>query len=190
MATRIKDRFDDIPDDLTRVGAHRAPAPRSRRWIGLAWAAAATVVLVAGGLFGLSMLNPDLGITIPGAGENSTAQNPDTGGGDAAVVEPALDPEVAITVLNGTTTSGLATAVGDSLEEKGWGGAALGIGSRANAASDDVATTQIYYSDAAHEAAVLQLIQDLGVGEARLSNDYPASPITILIGADYAAPAA
>lgn len=191
MASRIKDRFDDIPDDLTRVGAHRAPAPRSRGWIGLAWAAAATVVLVAGGLFGLSMLNPDLGITIPGTGGTSTAQDPDAGSGETpAVVEPALDPEVAITVLNGTATAGLATAVGDSLEEKGWGGAALGIGSRANAASDDVATTQIYFSDAAHEAAVLQLIQDLGVGEARLSNDYPASPITILIGADYVAPAA
>ncbi|PWB98194.1 LytR C-terminal domain-containing protein [Salinibacterium hongtaonis] len=190
MATRIKDRFDDIPDDLTRVGAHRAPAPRSRRWIGLAWAAAATVVLVAGGLFGLSLLNPDLGLTIPGVGTSVEAGAPGTGDDAAAVVEPALDPEVAITVLNGTGTAGLATSVGDSLEEKGWGGAALGIGSRANAAADDVATTQIYYSDPEHEAAVLQLVHDLGVGQPRLSNDYPASPITILIGADYVTPAA
>ncbi|TQL47050.1 LytR cell envelope-related transcriptional attenuator [Homoserinimonas aerilata] len=191
MATPIKDRYDDIPAELLRVGAHRAPAQRWRGWIGFGWAALATVVLVVGGVFGLSLLVPDLEIKIPGI--DTAVNDPGTadGGDSAPAVEadPVLDPTVAISVLNGTPTSGLATEVGDLLVSQGWEGAALGAGSRANAAADDVATTQVFYSDAAHEGAVRMIIQNLGIGEAVLSNDYPASPITVLLGADYVPPA-
>src|SRR5690606_22397198 len=99
--------------------------------------------------------------------------------------EPALDPEVAITVLNGTPMAGLATTVGDDLVAKGWGGAARGIGSRANASDRDIDDTVIYYSDPSLEGAARQLVLDLGVGEVRLSEDYPTSPITVVLGADY-----
>ena len=46
-----KDRFDDLPD-TDRVGAHRAENPRMRGWVVLLWAALATVVLIAVGIFG------------------------------------------------------------------------------------------------------------------------------------------
>ncbi|MFF1875752.1 hypothetical protein, partial [Kitasatospora herbaricolor] len=52
-----KDRFDTIPEDLHRVGAHRAPRARGRGWIGVGWAALATVVLVGLGVFGLSLVD-------------------------------------------------------------------------------------------------------------------------------------
>lgn len=187
MATRIRDRFDEIPEDLLRVGAHRAPAQRGRGWIGFAWAVLATVVLIAAGLFGLSLLNPDLEIRIPGTGTSTAAP----GETDAPVEEaaPVLDPAVSISVLNGTATTGLATEVGDFLVSQGWEGAALGTGSRANAASNDVATTIVFYSDPVNEGAARMIVQNLGVGEIRLSNDYPASPITVLVGADYVPPA-
>lgn len=187
MATRIRDRFDDIPDDLPRVGAHRAPAEPARRWIAVAWAALATVLLVAGGLFALSLLNPDLDLRVPGS--DSAAPDPVDPAPEQPAVEPLLDPTVPITVLNGTATQGLASQVGDSLVAQGWEGASTDVGSRAQAAVNDVALTQVFYNDPVNEAAARMLIQHLGVGELRLSNDYPASPLVVLIGADYEAAA-
>lgn len=189
MATRIRDRFDEIPEDLQRVGAHRAPAQRGRGWIGFAWAALATVVLMAAGLFGLSLLNPDLEIRIPGVDTGTSTAAPGETEAPVEETEPVLDPAISISVLNGTATTGLATQVGDLLVSQGWEGAALGVGSRANAASSDVATTIVFYSDPVNEGAARMIVQNLGVGEIRLSNDYPASPITVLIGADYVPPA-
>jgi hypothetical protein len=188
MATRIHDRFDDISDDSPRVGAHRAPAQRGRGWIGFAWSALAVVVLVGAGLFGLSLLNPDLQIRIPGVADGGGTAEPDAPA-EPEQAEPVLDPTVSISVLNGTPTAGLATMAGDFLVEQGWDGAALGEGSRANAAASDVVTTTVFYSDPANEGAARKIIQDLGVGDVRLSNDYPAAPITVLLGADYAPPA-
>jgi len=185
MATRIRDRFDDIPDDLPRVGAHRAPAEAARRWIAVAWAALATVVLVAGGLFALSLLNPDLDLR-PG-GDSAAPGEPVDPAPEQPDVQPMLDPAVPITVLNGTATGGLASQVGDALVAQGWEGASADVGSRANAAADDVERTQVFYNDPTNEAAARMLIQHLGVGELRLSNDYPAAPIVVLIGADYEA---
>jgi hypothetical protein len=190
MATRIRDRFDEIPDDLLRVGAHRAPARKGRGWIAVAWAALATVVLVAGGLFGLSLLNPDLEIKVPGVDTAAPTADPAAPPEDEAEAEPMLDPELPITVLNGTATAGLATQVGDALVAQGWEGAAQGVGSRANAGENDVEATQVFYNDPANEGAARMIIENLGIGQLRLSNNYPASPIVVLIGADYSAPAA
>lgn len=183
MANFPKDRFDEIPDDMQRVGAHRAPASRARGWIGFGWAALATVVLVTSGVFALSVLNEDFRLPFFQAEEEEPSATPTVS--EAPEAEPALDPEVAITVLNGTPMAGLATTVGDELVAKGWGGAALGKGSRANAADRDIDDTVVYYSDAALEGAARQLVIDLGVGEVRLSDDYPNSPITVVLGADY-----
>lgn len=188
MATRIRDRFDEIPDDLHRVGAHRAPARRGRGWISFAWAALATVALVIGGLFALTLLNPDLEIRVPGVGTAEPTIEPEAPPEGDEAAQPELDPSLPISVLNGTPNQGLSTTVGDLLVAQGWAGAEQGIGSRAAAASDDVESTQVFYSDPANEGAARMIVEHLGVGEVRLSNDYPASPITVLLGADYHAP--
>jgi len=44
MATNAPDRFDHVPDDLLRTGAHRAAPKSGRGWIAFAWAALATGV--------------------------------------------------------------------------------------------------------------------------------------------------
>ena len=104
-------------------------------------------------------------------------------------------------MLNGTTTTGLANTAADALVAAGWCGATgtssaeegpcagTGVtGSRANAGADDVEATVVFYPDASDEGAARALVQSLGVGEIRLSNDYPESPLTVLLGSDFVPP--
>jgi hypothetical protein len=189
MATFPKDRFDSVPDDLLRTGAHRGPAPKGRGWIGFAWAALATGILVLGGLFVLSVINGKSAIDLPflAASESPTPTPTPTGTPTAA---PKLDPAVPITVLNGTTTAGLANRVGDSLVKEGWAGAAADVGSRANTAKPDVVKTTVYYTDPANEGAARALVASLKVGTIVLSKVYTESPITVVLGSDYKTPTA
>ncbi len=189
MATHFpQDRFDGLPGDLERVGAHRAPARRGRGWIGFAWAALATGVLVAAGVVGLAVFTSSLAFDLPFTGTDAAASDPPAESA-SPTAEPQLDPAIPITVLNGTTTTGLANTVGDLLVGEGWEGAAIGVGSRSSAATQDVAATAVFYSDPANEAAARALVQSLGVGAVRLGNDYPNSPMTVVLGADYVPPA-
>ncbi|MEY2847984.1 MAG: hypothetical protein RI885_649 [Actinomycetota bacterium] len=189
MATHFpRDRFDSLPAELDRVGAHRAPARSGSGWIGFAWSALATGLLVAAGVIGLSVFTDSLSFDLPFTAPDAAAS--DTPADTAApTAEPALDPAIPITVLNGTPTTGLAGTVGDLLVTEGWGGAAIGVGSRSSAATQDVATTAVFYSDPVNEAAARALVQSLGVGEVRLGDDYPNSPMTVVLGADYVPPA-
>ena len=47
MANFPTDQFDELPDNVDRVGAHRGPKVKGRGWIFLGWAVLATVVLGA-----------------------------------------------------------------------------------------------------------------------------------------------
>lgn len=189
MATHFpQDRFDTLPEELDRVGAHRAPARGGRSWIAFAWAALATGVLVMAGVVGLAMFTNSLAFELPFAG-TASAVPADPTADPVETAEPLLDPNIPITVLNGTPTTGLANSVGDLLVAAGWNGAEIGIGTRSTAAAQDVATTAVFYSDPVNEAAARALVQSLGVGEVRLEDDYPNSPMTVVLGADYVPPA-
>lgn len=182
MATYPKDRFDELPPDLLRVGAHRAPAKRGRGWIGFGWAALATVLLTVVGLVGLAALNNKINFDLPFLqGQETQTPSPSS----TPTAEPTLDPAVPLNILNGTPTPGLATQVGDALLAQGWKGAAEGIGSRANAATTDIEKTVVYYSDPQYEGAARGIVLALKTGEIRLSSDYPGSVITVVIGTDY-----
>ena len=120
MASQTPDRFDRLPADLERVGAHRAVAKQGRGWVGFAWAALATGILVVGGLFGLSLLcTVDLGLPNFSGGDGSTPTPSATPTPTAApLTDPAtLTPEraIQITVLNGSPTEGLDDVVGGQL---------------------------------------------------------------------------
>jgi hypothetical protein len=182
MATYQKDRFDSVPDDLLRTGAHRGPARKGAGWIAFAWAALATGLLVVIGLLGISVANGKLAEVFKPIASASPTPTP------TPTASPLLNATVAITVLNGTATPSLANQVGDNLVTQGWGGAALGIGSRANAATTDIKQTIVYYSDPANEGAARALVLSLKVGEIRLSDVYSQSPITVVIGSDYKLP--
>jgi hypothetical protein len=182
MATYQKDRFDSVPDDLHRIGAHRGPAKKGGSWIAFAWAALATGVLVAGGLLGLAIINGTLAETFPFLAPSASAVPLPSA---TPTADPKLDPDIPITILNATATNGLANTVGDALVAQGWNGASASVGSRANAASRDLTETFVYYSDPANEGAARALVLSLKVGEIRLSNVYTASPLTVVVGSDY-----
>jgi hypothetical protein len=183
MATYQKDRFDSVPDDLLRTGAHRGPQKNGRGWITFAWAALATGILVVAGLFGLALVNGKLADFSLFGGAATASPTPTVTTTPTAA--PLLNATLPITILNGTLTTGLANTVGDNLVKQGWAGAAQGIGSRANAGTTDIKQTIVYYSDPANEGAARALVLSLKVGTIRLSAVYAQSPITVVVGSDY-----
>ncbi len=183
MADFPQDRFDEVPSDVLRVGAHRAPKKKGRGWVGLGWAVLAFVILTTGGLIGLAAINSNINFDLPFL--PGQAQEGTPAPTQPPPAEPTLAPDVPLTILNGTTTPGLANQVGDALVEQGWGGAAEGVGSRANAATSDIEETVVYYADPSYEGAARGLVLALGVGDIRLSARYPGSPIPVVIGSDY-----
>ncbi len=186
----LRDRFDVVPDDLHRVGAHRAKAHWARGLVNLAWAVGAILVLSVGGLWGLSQINSDFEFGLPflsSPAEEDVADAPVDDTPEAA--EPMLDPNIVITVLNGTPTSGMSNTVGDYLVAQGWNGAAFGVGARVGASSTEVETTQVIYNNPDNEAAARAMIETLGMGELVLANTYPASPLAVLVGNDFVLPA-
>lgn len=188
MAKFPHDRFDEVPDDLDRVGAHRAERRPGRGWIGFAWAALATGVLVGAGVVYLGVANNSFQFVNPTSSSSGTpdAEAPET---DTATPTPSVvpqtdpsqvDPDVTtITVLNGTTTTGLAGTASTALEDAGWT-----VGTQGNA-NGTVATSTVYYSAAADEAVALGLAQQLGFTDVELSDAFPGAAVTIVLGADY-----
>lgn len=186
MATYPKDRFDSVPDDLLRTGAHRGPKRAGSGWIAFAWAALATGILVVVGLLGLAVLNGRIDLPFSTISESPTPTVTPT---PTPTVTPKIDPSLAITILNGTNTTGLAGSTGDYLVTKGWTGASADLGTRTNASARDIKTTVVYYHLAADEAAAMAMVKSLGVGTAELSTAYTDSPITVVLGADFVLPA-
>ncbi|MGO4593098.1 LytR C-terminal domain-containing protein [Leifsonia sp. 2TAF2] len=174
-----RDRFDEIPDDLKRVGAHRAPRPRGRAWIAVGWAALATVVLVGAGIFGLSVINGNLSFHGP---SSSASRTPTPTPTPTPTIVPTVNPALNVNVLNGTATEGLAQTVGDKLTAAGWKVAAL-----ANADRTDLATTIVYYGDPANQAAALGVVQSLPGATIQQSTafDDTGADITVVVGANY-----
>lgn len=199
MAKPPSDRFDTIPADLDRTGAHRGPRRKGRGWIAFAWAALATGVIVAGGVVGLAVINNNIQFTDILGG--TTASTPTPTPTPTPTVTPILDPALTVTVLNGTETVGLAASVGESMREAGW----AGVGSTANASATDFKTTTVYYVDPANEAAALGLADSLfakatadaeanGVAlsitaiRVEQSDQFQGASATVVLGADFLEP--
>lgn len=185
-----KDRFDDVPRKLDRVGAHRASGTKRRGWIGFLWALAATVLLITAGVVGLFLLNDRLDFAIPGAPSATPSAAPTASETPAPsatpttppTAEPTVDPALDITVLNGTPGIGVAGGVADLLTEAGWS-----VGTTADASSEDVEETFVYYSDPALEGAARGVADSVTGSEILLSDDFADSgaDITVVVGADY-----
>ena len=185
MAAYPKDRFDELPDDLKRIGAHRGPKKKGGGWIAFAWALLATGVLIFGGLWGLSkFVGVDVGLPIFQAAPAATPTPTPTPTADPVLDPATIDPArlIKITVFNGTATAGLENTVGDALAAGGWP-----IDGRTNAAERDIAKTTVYYTTAADEDVARGLVVAMGVGEIRLvaPDVFPGTLINIVIGADY-----
>ncbi|PPF56138.1 hypothetical protein C5B94_04245 [Clavibacter michiganensis] len=188
MPSHAPDRFDEVPGDLSRVGAHRAPRPRRHRLRAFGWAALATGVLVGAGVVGLFVIDDRVSFTdiIPSGGSSEEATPTEAPTAAATAV-----PGMVVTVLNGTRTSGLSARAATALEAAGWA-----IGSRVNASTSDITTTTVYYYDAADEGAARGLVAELGVGDVQQSDQFrppegtaaaQAARLTAVLGSDYAA---
>jgi hypothetical protein len=190
MANFPQDQFDRVPAELKRVGAHRTPGKRGRGWIRFAWAALATGVLVVGGLYGLSRVNPDVSFELPsfGGGEEPVSSPSPSTSTVPPVTDPATVPAelgLTISVLNASSLDGAHNTAGDAIAAAGWPDP-----SRNNAAVRDIEATVVYYRSADFEGIARGLVQLLGVGSVQLSDRYEGAPVTIVLGEDYATVAA
>ena len=170
-----RDRFDDVPE-TDRVGAHRAENPRMRGWVVLLWAALATVVLIAIGIFG----------TLIASGRIDLAPTPTPTVAPAPEVTPVVDVNYDVMILNATPEDGLATQMKDVVVAAGWADAKVTAG---EAGSQDFPTTTVFYVNDADEAAAAGLAQVIGGAEIEQSEAYPStSPdvpqLTVVIGLD------
>lgn len=189
MASYPKDRFDELPEDLERVGAHRSPKKKGGGWIGFAWAALATIVLIFGGGFvltrylgvdlGLASIFPEPVVETPTPSATPTA-TPLT---DPTTIAP--DRVLVINVLNGTPIVGLQGTVADNLRAQGWT-----IKSALPSSAKDVEHTFVYYSSEADEDVARGLAIAIGIGEIKLISPetFPTAQVTIVLGADFTTP--
>ncbi len=169
-----RDRFDTIPHGIERVGAHRAPARRGSRWVAFGWAALATVVLVAVGIGGVIIFNDRLNF-----GEPTASATPEP----VATAAPTIAPDVPVTVLNGTTTTGLAARAAESLTASG-----IPVGTTANASANDLTETVVYYAAPELEGAARGVAQAVPEADVRMSEQFAAigTPLVLVLGSDYA----
>jgi hypothetical protein len=189
MAHFPSDQFDDVPDVDGRVGAHRAPPQPGRGWIGFAWAALATGILVLVGLFTLSRVDPSFQLPLPDFGGGTAVATAGPGGGGATAATPVTDPKavptdlaaaLTISVLNGTTDSNADDKAGDQIKNAGWPNPV-----RADSSSTAVKETVVYYSDSRYEGVARGIAKLLGVSQVQLTDAYPGAIVTVVLGADY-----
>jgi len=187
-STFPRDRFDDLPADSGRVGAHRAENPRLRGWIVFLWAAIATLVLIIAGIFATLVVSGRISLGPDDAPAPIVSAEPTT----PAVV----DTSYSVVVLNGTPDNGLAAAARDQIVAAGWSGDTVETG---NSDSTDFADTTIYYRLASDEAAAEGLAQTIGGAQIAQSDflqptDDPNTPddesdvkrLIVVIGLDRA----
>ena len=174
---RPRDRFDDVPTDLARVGAHRAPARRGRGLATFGWAALATGVLVGAGVLGLSVIERGVSTTGDGGTASSAAA--------AAAPAATIDPNASVVVLNATKTSGLAASAAGIAKSDGWK-----VASTANADTQGVKVSTVYYGDKAAQGAALGLAKSLGIGRTQQSDRFDVQGkvrLTVVLGSDFTA---
>lgn len=110
-----------------------------------------------------------------GSSPTSASSAPSGPSGPPATVER----DQSVTVLNGTSRSGLAAGAASRLREAGWT-------VRATGNSTTGGPTSVYYGKAALRATAAAVAQDLGAPAAvRESADFGASRITVVLGSDY-----
>lgn len=92
---------------------------------------------------------------------------------------PTADRTLAVSVLNSTSTSGLAAKGAAKLRAAGWT-----IRSTGNYRGG-VSGTTVFYGSGALRATAQAVAADLGVGAVTESADFGASRVTVVLGGDY-----
>ena len=142
------------------------------------WASLATVVLVAVGIGGVVIFNDRLNFGDTGAAAPTEGATP------APTAAPTVAPDIPVTVLNGTTTVGLAARAGETLTAAG-----IPVGTTANASASDLTETVVYYATPDLEGASRGVAAAISEADVRLSDQFAAigTPLVLVVGSDYAA---
>ncbi|MFC6853237.1 LytR C-terminal domain-containing protein [Aquipuribacter hungaricus] len=184
-------------DDLAVPQHHRSGAHRVRRHPVLVAAATVGAVAVACAVLLWALLSSDVlgvGDDLREAGGVAPAAPADPSADASAPSEPSAGPSAgspsagasapagdgpALTVLNATTTSGLATEAAEVLEEAGWTVDEVG-----NYGGEDGPSAVLWPEDdpAAESVAALVAV-DLGTGEPVASDD--VDTVTVVVGEDF-----
>lgn len=172
-----RDRFDDLPEDGGRVGAHRAEQPHLHGWTLFFWAVAATVVLTLVGVFATMIASGRIQL-VPEA-EPTVAVTP------VPTIDPVVDTSYQVLILNATPQEGLATQTRDVVLGAGWSASDVTAG---EAGSQDFAETTVYYLADEDEAAALGLADVVGGARVEQSDVYQvaegATQLTVVLGLD------
>ncbi len=152
-----------------------------RGWVVLIWAALATIVLIAVGIFG----------TLLASGRIELFPTPSPTVTPLPTVAPVVDTSYEVLILNATPQDGLATQLKDVVVAAGWPADNV---LASEAGSNDFAATTVYYVNPEDEAAALGLAGVIGGAKVEQSDIYqpadPASPqLTVVIGLDRTAAA-
>lgn len=186
-----KDRFDVVPADLERVGAHRAPHRRGRGLLWLVWCLVAILVIVGAGWIYLHVLDNNLvddSASSPQATVTETATptaTPTASATPTATATPTptatIVPSAQVSILNGTGRAGLAATAATRLKSAGWGAVTTGN------APQRAAATSVYYSDPVQRGVALGVAQSLGVSTVTQSAQFAGdgAVVTAVLGADY-----
>jgi hypothetical protein len=153
-----------------------------RGWTTLAWALAATVVLVVVGIFA-SMIWQGKIVLFPTPAPSISI---------VPTAEPVVDTSYTVLVLNGTPEEGQATLAKDELVANGWPEANVLAGNAGNRAFP---VTTVYYAAPEAEGPARGLADLIGATEIALDPDYPlpgtpATQLTVVLGLDRIEPAA
>lgn len=170
-----RDRFDDVPRDRNRVGAHRAENPRLRMGVVLLWAALAAVLLFVVGVVGMLALQ-----------QRQSAPAPQSSS-DIAQTAGNVDTTYTVLVLNASGDDTRGGEIEQKLRDAGW---AEGDILPVTADEQGFETTTVFYVDDADREAAVGLAQLVGAREVQQDGTYAEaqggekSPLTVVIGVD------
>ncbi|GAA4672689.1 LytR C-terminal domain-containing protein [Frondihabitans cladoniiphilus] len=195
MAHFAPDRFDGVPDSLLRVGAHRAGGRRHHGLIVFAWAALACGILVGAGYGVLLATDASFQFNGSSAAGGSTASASATGSATgSATPTPTVTPtptptpatpgsvpaSTTISVLNSTTTRGLAATAGTKLKTAGWK-----VGNEGNATKALTQSVVYYTAGEGNESIALGVAKSLGIATVQVSTEFPGATVTVVLGSDF-----
>lgn len=182
--------------DATRRGAHRArPTPLMAALPAVA--VVVVVVMVAVGVYTLlgggsdtesdgtdsavagSTLSPSPSGEVSPSAEASPSEEPTVE--ETTEDKPKADKTLEITVLNNTSTSGLAAQGAAKLEAKGWN--VVGTGNHTPQGS--VATTTVFYGNPDFEVTAQAVSKLLGVGGISQSSEIAGDGIAVVLAGDF-----
>jgi len=148
-------------------------------WLVLLWSFVAALVLIIAGVFGSLIVMGRVSL-FPEAEPTATPTPTETG---------VVDTTYSVLILNASPDDGLDDQMRDLLINSGW---AADIVFASDSASQDFATTTVYYIDAEDELAAIGLANLIGGAEVSQSDYYAdqnstdQKQLTVVIGVDRA----